>query len=177
MPNRPIPLPGFITDRLTLRERTLADLDACLAMDIDPQVTRFIIGPWNDPIAHRAFIEARIRHVFPPGLGYWSITGTAGFLGWVLLTPLDLKGPEIEIGWRLVRSAWGHGYATEAARPVLDHALRTLALPSVIADIDPANTASIRVATKLGLRPSGPTAYGDRLVMRYATPAPGSSTR
>jgi RimJ/RimL family protein N-acetyltransferase len=60
----------------------------------------------------------------------------------------DLHGPDIEIGWRLVRAAWGLGYATEAARPVLDHALHTLCLRRVMADIDPANPGSISVAGK-----------------------------
>ena len=73
----------------------------------------------------------------------------------ILLAPLDLHGPDIEIGWRLKRAAWGFGYATEAARPVLDHAFGMLRLAEVVADIDPANTASAGVARKLGLRPAG----------------------
>jgi RimJ/RimL family protein N-acetyltransferase len=70
-------------------------------------------------------------------MGYWSIMAPEGFAGWILLAPLDLHGPQIEVGWRLVRTAWGRGYATEAARPVLEHALNTLQVPEVIADIDP----------------------------------------
>jgi RimJ/RimL family protein N-acetyltransferase len=160
-------LPTFTTPRLTLRSRTLADLEACLAMDRDPLVTKFIHGPWTDPIAHRAFVEARIRHVYPAGMGYWSILASTGFVGWILLTPLDLHGQEIEIGWRLIRAAWGEGFATEAARPVLDHALHTLGLPRVIADIDPNNTASIGVARKLGFAPAGTVPYGGRTVVRH----------
>ena len=88
-------LPTFRTARLTLRPRIMADLDACLAMDRDPLVTRFIDGPWSDPVAHRAFVEDRIRRVYPPGMGYWSLLAPA-FIGWILLAPLDLHGPEIE---------------------------------------------------------------------------------
>lgn len=160
-------LPEFLTQRLTLRPRTLADSDACLAMDREPEVTRFVAGPWDDPVAHRAFIEHRTRHHYPSGMGYWSIMAPEGFAGWILLTPLDLHGPEIEIGWRIVRAVWGRGYATEAARPVLDHAFNTLGLPEVVADIDPANIASVRVATKLGMQPSGPALYAGREVVRY----------
>jgi RimJ/RimL family protein N-acetyltransferase len=167
MPLGADPLPTFTTARLALRPRTLADLDDCLAMDRDPLVTKFIHGPWADPIAHQAFVEARIRHVYPVGMGYWSIFASAQFIGWILLTPLDLHGPEIEIGWRLVRAAWGRGYATEAARPVLDHALHTLRLPRVVADIDPTNTASISVARKLGLIPEGTVLHGGHTVIRY----------
>lgn len=143
----------------------MADLDACLAMDRDPLVTRFIPGPWADPAAHRAFAEDRIRRAYPSGMGYWSIIASTGFVGWILLTPLDLHGLEIEIGWRLIRAAWGHGYATEAARPVLDHALHMLGLQRVIADIDPENTASVNIACKLGLVPDG-SAPGGRAI-RY----------
>src|SRR6516165_8607457 len=67
-------LPSFQTSRLTLRQRTTADIEACLAMDRDPEVTRFMVGgPWADPVAHRAFVEARIHAVYPPGMGYWSV--------------------------------------------------------------------------------------------------------
>ena len=68
MPFDPDQLPTFTTARLTIRPRTLADLDACLAMDRDSLVTKFIHGPWADPIAHQAFVEARIRHVYPAAL-------------------------------------------------------------------------------------------------------------
>jgi RimJ/RimL family protein N-acetyltransferase len=108
-----------------------------------------------------------MRHVYPSGMGYWSIIAPEGFVGWVLLTPLDLHGPEIEIGWRLVRAAWGRGYATEAARPVVHHALSMLPLPQVIADIDPQNTASIGVARKLGFRPAGDVPFHGHMVVRY----------
>ena len=52
--------PGFHTRRLLLRPRGMGDFDACLAMDRDPQVTRFIPGPWSDPARHAAFLRARI---------------------------------------------------------------------------------------------------------------------
>lgn len=160
-------LPTFQTARLTVRPRTVDDIEACLAMDRDPAVTQFIDGPWADPIIHRIFVEARMRHAFPPGMGYWTALAPEGFAGWILLTPLNLHGPEIEIGWRFVRRLWGNGYATEAAHPVLGHALTTLGLAAVVADIDPANAASARVARKLGLRRAGRVPYAGRIVERY----------
>jgi RimJ/RimL family protein N-acetyltransferase len=141
-------------------------------MDRDPEVTKFIAGPWSDPAGHRAFVQERMRHEYPEGMGYWAVAGPEGFVGWVLLMPLDLHGPEIEIGWRLVRSVWRRGFATEAAQPVLDHAWRTLRLQQVIADIDPENVASIAVARKLGFTVAGPTMYAGRQVTRYVAQHP-----
>ena len=151
-------LPTFDTARLTVTPRTLADLTACLAMDRDPEVTKFITGPWSDPDRHEAFVRERIETDFGEGLGYWSVFSRKRldhFLGWVLLIPYDGVGPEIEIGWRFNRDAWGKGFATEAARPVLEHALKTLALQRVVADIDPENLGSIQVAMKIGMMDVG----------------------
>ena len=178
-PFEPVPstsmLPSFEIARLPIRPRTLADTDACLAMDRDPEVVRFVDGPWSDPAAHRAFIEARTRDPYPAGLGYWAVLhrdGHGDVLGWVLLTPLDARGPEVEIGWRLRRAVWGWGCATEAAAAVPRHGLGALRLPKVVADIDPANAASARVSEKIGMRPVGATPYLGRIATRYAaTPA------
>lgn len=147
-------LPGLETERLHLRPRTAADFDACLAMDREPGVTRFIQGPWNEPERHEAFLRGRIAVTYGGGLGYWSIfprEDPRRFAGWILLIPVDGVGPEIEIGWRLNRSAQGRGYATEAALAVLGHAFETAGIDRVIADIHPDNHASIRVAQKIGM--------------------------
>jgi RimJ/RimL family protein N-acetyltransferase len=133
-------------------------------------VTRFVSGPWSDPAAHRAFIEARTLGPYAPGLGYWTICrrdDPGSFVGWTLLIPQDAVGPEIEIGWRLRREAWGQGLAAEAARPVLRHAFATLKLPEVIAEIDPANAASLKVAENLGLRLRGTVLHQDKPALRY----------
>ena len=64
----------------------------------------------------------------------------------------DVNGkPEVEIGYRLARSAWGKGYATEAAGAVGDYAFSILSMKRLIAIIDPSNTASIHVAQKIGM--------------------------
>jgi RimJ/RimL family protein N-acetyltransferase len=147
--------PTFTTQRLVLTSRSEADTEACMALDHEPGVTRFVDGPWNDPAAHRAFIEARTQGPYPTGLGYWTIRAKDApevFLGWALLIPVDAIGPAIEIGWRLSPAAWGHGYAVEAARALLTHGFDALGLREIIAEIDPANTASIRVAEKLGMQ-------------------------
>ncbi|KVN30797.1 GNAT family acetyltransferase [Burkholderia pyrrocinia] len=152
-------LPVLETARLWLRPRVLADLDACVAMDRDPEVTRYIAGPWHDPVEHRRFVEHRITRDYPSGLGYWSIFGKAApdaFIGWMLLIPDYANGArDVEIGWRLVRAAWGRGIASEAAVAVVRHAFDTVRLPRVIADIAAENAGSLNVARKLGMRRIG----------------------
>lgn len=147
-------MPTFVTSRLIVRPRSRNDLEQCLLMDRDPKVTQYIKGPWSDPEKHRAFILERMHTVYQEGLGYWSVVerfDTRTFLGWVLLLPCHEHRNEVEIGWRFIRENWGHGYATEAAWPVLDHAFQRVKLPCVVADINPSNTASMGVARKLGM--------------------------
>nr|WP_314433969.1 GNAT family N-acetyltransferase [uncultured Brevundimonas sp.] len=151
-------LPTFETARLILKPRTLEDLPACLSMDRDAEVTKFIPGPWSDPGRHEAFVRERIATDFGEGLGYWSVflrDSPDHFLGWILLIPYDGVGPEIEIGWRFNRDAWGQGYATEAAKAVLEHADGVLKLERVLADIAPDNLGSIQVALKIGMADEG----------------------
>ena len=160
--------PTFTTDRLILRPRTLGDYDACLAMDRDPAVVRYIPGPWADPQAHEAFLRDRITRPYPDGLGYWCIATQVspnGFLGWVLLIPRDAVGPEIEIGWRLVQRAWGHGYAAEAGAPIVRYAFETVGLDRIIAEIHPEHLRSQRIAEKLGFC----RARSDKLILYERT--------
>lgn len=151
-------LPTFRTARLVVRPRMIADLQACLTVDRDPEVTKFVAGPWDDPERHEAFVRKRIEADFGSGFGYWSVCDpqeTDRFLGWVLLIPCDGKGPDIEIGWRFIRQAWGRGYATEAALPVVSHAFRALGLERIVAGIALGNEGSMNVARKIGMSRSG----------------------
>jgi [ribosomal protein S5]-alanine N-acetyltransferase len=89
------------------------------------------------------------------GFGLWAVVEKSreqviGFCG--LSRFADVGGyPETEIGYRLARDRWGHGFATEAARAVRDYGFGTLNLPRLISIIDPRNLASIKVAEKTGL--------------------------
>lgn len=161
----------FETERLLLRPRTLADTNDCLCMDREPEVTRFVSGPWSDPSAHREFIENRTSGPWLPGMGYWTIVlrqEPAVFVGWVLLIPVDAVGPDIEIGWRLRQRFWGQGLATEAARPVLTHAFEVLKLSEVVAEIDRENLGSLRVAEKIGLKQRGAAPHSAKPAVRYS---------
>jgi len=157
--------PSFTTERLRLRPRTLDDLDALCAMDADPEVMRHIMGgSLPEPISHRAKLVERIAHDFGDGLGIWTAEprdAPGRFLGWAALHPLPGWEPEVEIGWRFARVAWGHGYATEAAHALMDQGFATLGLPRIVAVLDPANARSRRVCEKLGMEERGTRhAYG-----------------
>jgi len=159
----------FETSRLLLRPRTLADTENCLAMDREPEVTRFVKGPWADPVAHRAFVEARTRGPWPSGHGYWTIsplTDPETFIGWVLLLPFE--SPRTEIGWRLRRQFWRQGIASEAAAHILRHAVVQLRLAEVVADIHPDNAGSMKVANRIGLHRVGPIDVDGDVAIRFA---------
>lgn len=169
-------LPCFRTARLALRPRSLADTEACLAMDAEPGVTDHLDGPWDDPAAHRALVEERTLGPWPPGLGYWTVGREGGFAGWVCLVPIGAPGSAVEVGWRLRPGVWRRGYATEAAAALLRHGFGTLGLPAVVVRIAPGNHASLRVAAKLGFPAPVPAPEGYLLGRsegdRWRDPAP-----
>ena len=149
--------PELATARLRLRPRGLADLEANLAMDLDPEVHRHIVlrGP-PDPEAHRAELRERITSGWPVQGALWVVEWRErpGFLGWCGLIPLEDSGL-IEIGYRYVRAAWGQGVATEAAHAVLRHGFDILGFDQIVAVARRENRGSRRVLEKLGLRYEG----------------------
>jgi RimJ/RimL family protein N-acetyltransferase len=150
-------LPELETERLSLRQWSLADLDALIAMDRDPEVYRFLEGP-GDEDEQRADMRERILTDFGPGLGTWSVFprhGPARFLGLALLSPIDDEGPDVEIGFRLIRAAWGQGFAREAAARLIRHGFETVGLDEIIAVTDPDNEGSERTLERLGFKRQG----------------------
>jgi RimJ/RimL family protein N-acetyltransferase len=148
--------PTIRTVRLRLRARTLADLEAIVAMDADPAVRRFIGGPL-DPVPHREEVRRNIVEGRPEPHASWAVEwwDRPGLLGLCGLSPAGEAGGGTQIGWRLLRSAWGQGVATEAAQAVLARALGPLGLHAVVALVHSDNRASIRVAEKIGMVRAG----------------------
>ncbi len=141
------------TNRLLLKPRSLQYLDDCLAMDRDPEVTRYIPGPWNKSDEHIAFIKQRMAIRFPEKMGYYAVLEKSSkqFLGWVMLLPFQQHAGIAEIGWRFNRQSWGFGYATEAALELKNLALELQDFHTLLAEVMPGNEASIRLCEKLGL--------------------------
>jgi len=104
--------------------------------------------------------HSRIYRIGGGGERYWRVEGRADatFLGLGALIRMP-DGDDVEVAYRLARSAWGRGIATEAAGALVNHALGALALPRVVAVTYPDNVASQRVLCKLGFEPRGLTEY------------------
>ncbi|HVE66843.1 MAG TPA: GNAT family N-acetyltransferase [Thermoanaerobaculia bacterium] len=144
---------------------SLEDLPALHALWIDPDVRRFL---WDGEVISReraaevvrAGIDSFERH----GFGFWAIRekrrkGLIGFCGFRFMEP----GAEVEILYGIDPRLWGRGYATEAARGLLEWAFRETGLRQVLAGADAPNRASFRVLKKLGMRYQGtrPTPAGE----------------
>jgi ribosomal-protein-alanine N-acetyltransferase len=143
------------TDRLLLRELAMTDLDDLAALYRDPEVRRYF------PDGTRTYEQTReelawVIDVYYGRYGYglWAAIDRASgaFVGRCGLLPWQIGGrTEVEVAYLLDRSVWGRGLATEAARAISAHAFATLPVERLIALIDPANTASRRVAEKIGM--------------------------
>ena len=118
--------PELTTERLLLRRWKYSDLVPFAKLNADPEVMRHI----RDPISREdsdAFAARIEEHLATDGYGLWAVevreTGAfAGFTGLARQTFEAPFNPSVEVGWRLGREAWGHGYATEAATAALDFA-------------------------------------------------------
>lgn len=147
------------TERLTLRRFTPADADALRALDSDPEVVRYTNagltggGPPSRVDAVRKLESFIARYADGAALAFWAAEdrATGGFLGWFQFTPADTPG-EAELGFRLVRAAWGQGLATEGARALVETGFRDLGVTRIVSSALVANAASIRVMENAGLR-------------------------
>ena len=140
------------TERLALRRFTAADEDAVLALHSDPAVMAYLTG--GRPASRQAVRERTLPEflAYPASvLGVWAVAARGGgFLGWVSLRPTP--GGDPELGYRFHRAAWGAGYATEAARALVDRAFAETGTERVWATTMAVNTPSRRVLERVGLR-------------------------
>ncbi|MCX5087469.1 GNAT family N-acetyltransferase [Streptomyces sp. NBC_00365] len=142
------------TDRLTLRRWRDSDLEPWAAMNADPEVREHL----GDLLTREQSDDsvARFQAEFDQrGYGWWAVEvqATGEFIGFAGLDQVDDGMPftGVEIGWRLARSAWGQGYATEAARAALAHGFDTLELPEILAVTTATNLRSQAVMCRIGM--------------------------
>lgn len=142
------------TERLVLRPVMADDHAAVLAHWTQPDVRRFLFdGAALSGVEVAETIEESIGDFAVRGFGVWLIElgSTADLIGTAGLRPLGSSG--LEIFYSLAPGAWGHGYATEAARAVVEYGLGPLGLPEVLAEVDEGNAASVAVVRRLGMTP------------------------
>ncbi len=166
------------TERMFLRLLTTDDLNALAALYADPEVRRYFPEgtlsreetreelDWIIDVYYRRF-----------GYGLWAtllkrsgaFIGRCGLLPWAVVPrpggelELDFVGEdgdepdgvEVEVAYLLAREHWGDGLATEAARAIVGYGFERLGVSRLICLVDPDNTASLRVAQKIGMVPDG----------------------
>lgn len=147
--------PGLVTERLVLRGFADADLEPFAAMNADPAVMEFF--PSDLTRAQSDALIARFVAAWAAGFGVWALEERQGgeflgFTGFVAPTFEAAFTPAVEIGWRLRASAWGRGYATEAATAALDWAPGRMDPPrgEIVSMTAVANARSRAVMQRLG---------------------------
>lgn len=146
------------TDRLRLRRFTEADVDNLVDLDSDPEVMRYLSGGRPTP---RDAVESVILPRFLATYeslgcyGWWAAVekATSSFVGWFSLHPVEERPPDtLEVGYRLRRSAWGRGYATEGVVALIHRAFTECGARRVQGTTYQANLASRRVMEKAGMK-------------------------
>ncbi len=150
--------PEFHTDRLLLRRFQPGDLAAFMAYRNDPEVIRYDgLHGMTEERARSFLLEQAAIPAGEPGM--WlqiavELPG-AGLIGDCGFQVDENRPGTAELGYRLDRRWWGHGYAVEAAAGVIDWAFDTLGLHRVVALIDTRNMRSINLVERLGFRREG----------------------
>jgi RimJ/RimL family protein N-acetyltransferase len=146
-----LPTPTLNTARLRLRP--FADADALFALHSSAYVLRYWDAPpWTERTQAARFIAA-CGQMAEEGTGTRLAVDRASdgtFIGWCSLTRWNPDYRSAAMGYCFDDAAWGHGYATESARALLQWAFDTLDLNRVQAEADTRNAASARVLEKLG---------------------------
>jgi RimJ/RimL family protein N-acetyltransferase len=145
------------TERLILRRFTTDDLDNLVSLDGDPEVMRYLTG--GRTISRhelKTFVLPRFLAYYDnfDSYGFWAaIEKTSGeFVGWFHFRPAPESPPdEPELGYRLRKTAWGKGYATEGSRALIDKGFTEFGVQRVTASTMTVNQGSRHVMEKSGL--------------------------
>jgi len=126
------------TERLTVAPLPVGEREAMVAVWLDPANERL----------HSAEGEAQVRKWVEQTWGVWE-RATGALVGDCTLFFAEEHG-EWELAYGFRRDRWGRGYASEAAAACVRHGFAVLGLDRIVADVDPANPASVRVLEKCG---------------------------
>ena len=156
------------TERLWLRRWSREHAEGLAEVNADAEVMHFINGGVPLTRAESGLVSDRIvDHWKTYGFGLWAAVEKAtermiGFAG--ICRPLwfPSRSAGVEVGWRLRRDSWGHGYATEAGREALRIGLAERGLGEVVAFVHRDNHRSAAVAERLGMRRGECVPHPDR---------------
>ena len=148
-------IPTIDTARLRLRGWRDADRAPFAALNADPEVMRYLSKQLSREESD-AFVDRIMARWAERGHGLWAVERQADgtFLGFTGLAWHDFDAaftPAVEIGWRLGREAWGHGYATEAAAAALAWGFEVLGLDEILSWTTVDNVRSQRVMRRIGM--------------------------
>lgn len=147
------------TSRLLLRKWQEKDLLPFAKMNADPEVMRYfpstLTAIESDKLASRIQEKMRLN-----GWGLWAVeeSETGKFAGFVGLNEPNFElpySPCVEIGWRLAKEFWGKGYATEAAKKVLEFAFQQFGFTQLVSFTSLTNKPSIAVMERIGMHNTG----------------------
>ena len=142
------------TERLIMRGWRESDLAPWAAMNADSEVRRYL-GPLLTFEQASAWVLNFQDELDRYGFGFWAleVRASGDFIGFTGLRTLDEGMPftGVELGWRLARPAWGHGYATEAGLTALAYGFDTMGLPEIVAVTMARNLRSRDVMRRIGM--------------------------
>jgi len=149
----------FTSERLGFRNWTESDLTEFAKINADLKVMEHFPKPLTETETAE-FIQRLKKHYEKNGFNYFAteILESKEFIGFIGLAFQDYKTdftPAVDIGWRLKRSAWGKGFATEGAKKCLDFAFNNLNLNKIIATCTKKNSKSENVMKKIGMKKIG----------------------
>lgn len=150
-----MPVPERTTARLRLRGWRDADRAPHAALNADPEVMRHFPSTLSRAASDR-LVDAIVEGWAANGYGLWAVERLADgrFIGFTGLARPSFEAPfvpAVEVGWRLARDAWGHGFATEAARAALEFGFEDIGLTEIVSFTTPANVRSRAVMERLGM--------------------------
>lgn len=141
------------TERLLLRQWRDEDLWDFVAMNADPEVMEHFVAPLTaEQSAEMMGRQQSLLDAGHPALFAVELWATGTFIGFIGLSTPSFAAPFtpcVEVGWRLVRSEWGHGYATEGADAALKYGFVTLGLPEIVSFTSAGNARSRAVMERL----------------------------
>ena len=150
------------TERLVIRSVTMDDAPSLQRLFSDPEVLRWLppTAPATLETAQRS-VERRSALEKERGYTAWLVERKAGpeFIGSVALQPVERIGPEVELAYHYLPTAWNKGYGTEAAKAVLRYGFERCGLEQVIAICFPENIGSWRIMEKSGMTYAGTASY------------------